>query len=101
MVERDVRFIQLFHRGWDHHIQLPESLVGRCNDFDQPTSALLQDLEQRGLLKDTLVFFAGEFGRTVYCQGALTADTYGRDHHPRCFTALLAGDGAKAVCVME
>ncbi len=95
MAERDVRFIQLFHRGWDHHSRLPENLRGQCNDVDQPTSALLQDLEQRGLLQDTLVVFAGEFGRTVYSQGKLDGDKYGRDHHPRCFTALLAGGGVK------
>ncbi len=95
MAERDVRFIQLFHRGWDHHTRLPENLVGQCKDVDQPTAALLADLKQRDLLKDTLVVFAGEFGRTVYGQGNLTADNYGRDHHPRCFTALLAGGGVK------
>ncbi|QDT07341.1 hypothetical protein K227x_57680 [Rubripirellula lacrimiformis] len=95
MAERDVRFIQLFHRGWDHHSRLPENLRGQCQDVDQPTAGLLRDLEQRGLLEDTLVVFAGEFGRTVYCQGKLDAETYGRDHHPRCFTALLAGGGIK------
>jgi hypothetical protein len=95
MAERNVRFIQLFHRGWDHHTRLPENLIGQCKDIDQPTSALLQDLDQRGLLEDTLVVFAGEFGRTVFCQGNLTKDNYGRDHHPRCFTALLAGGGIK------
>lgn len=95
MAERDVRFIQLFHRGWDHHSKLPENLTGQCRDVDQPTAALLQDLKQRGLLKDTLVVFAGEFGRTVYSQGNLTSNNYGRDHHPRCFTALLAGGGVK------
>ncbi len=95
MAERDVRFIQLFHRGWDHHTKLPPNLQGQCKDVDQPTTALLKDLEQRGLLKDTLVVFAGEFGRTVYSQGKLDGDTYGRDHHPRCFTALLAGGGVK------
>jgi len=95
MAEHDVRFVQLFHRGWDHHSKLPENLVGQCRDVDQPTSALLQDLDQRGLLKDTLVVFAGEFGRTVFGQGKLTKDDYGRDHHPRCFTALLAGGGIK------
>ena len=95
MIERDVRFIQLFHRGWDHHTRLPENLVGQCNDVDQPTAALLTDLDQRGLLDDTLVVLAGEFGRTVYCQGTLTHDNYGRDHHPRCFTAMLAGGGIK------
>jgi uncharacterized protein (DUF1501 family) len=95
MAERDVRFIQLFHRGWDHHSKLPENLAGQCRDVDQPTAALLKDLKQRDLLKDTLVVFAGEFGRTVYCQGNLTAENYGRDHHPRCFTALLAGGGVQ------
>ena len=95
MAERDVRFIQLFHRGWDHHSRLPENIVGQCKDVDQPTAALLADLKQRDLLKDTLVVFAGEFGRTVYGQGNVTEDNYGRDHHPRCFTALLAGGGVK------
>ncbi|WP_442508134.1 DUF1501 domain-containing protein [Novipirellula sp. SH528] len=95
MAERGVRFIQLFHRGWDHHKQLPANLRGQCKDVDQPTTALLRDLKQRGLLDDTLVVFAGEFGRTVYCQGELDPKTYGRDHHPRCFTALLAGGGIK------
>ncbi len=95
MVEKDVRFVQLFHRGWDHHSRLPENLEAQCKDVDQPTAALLQDLEQRGLLEDTLVVFAGEFGRTAYCQGTLTNENYGRDHHPRCFTALLAGGGIK------
>ncbi len=95
MLERDVRFVQLFHRGWDHHSNLPVHLEGQCRDVDQPTAALLADLEQRGLLDDTLVVFSGEFGRTVYCQGNLTHDNYGRDHHPRCFTAWLAGGGIK------
>ena len=95
MAERDVRFIQLFHRGWDHHTKLPENLAGQCRDVDQPTAALLKDLKQRNLLEDTLVVFAGEFGRTVYGQGNLAADNYGRDHHPRCFTAWLAGGGVK------
>lgn len=95
MVERDVRFVQLFHRGWDHHSSLPRHLQGQCRDVDQPTAALLTDLEQRGLLRDTLVVLAGEFGRTVYCQGKLTHDNYGRDHHPRCFTAMLVGGGIR------
>lgn len=95
MVERDVRFVQLFHRGWDHHSKLPIHLQGQCRDVDQPTTALLVDLQQRGLLDDTLVVFSGEFGRTVYCQGDLTLENYGRDHHPRCFTAWLAGGGIK------
>ena len=95
LAERGVRFIQLFHRGWDHHNNLPKSIVGQCRDTDQPCAALIQDLEQRGLLDDTLVVWGGEFGRTVYCQGKLTADDYGRDHHPRCFTVWLAGGGVK------
>ncbi|MEL7496578.1 MAG: DUF1501 domain-containing protein [Planctomycetota bacterium] len=95
MAEADVRFVQLFHRGWDHHSNLPTHLTAQCKDVDQPTAALIQDLDQRGLLKDTLVVFAGEFGRTVYCQGKLTHDVYGRDHHPRCFTAMMVGGGIK------
>ena len=95
MAERDVRFIQLFHRGWDHHSRLPDNLRGQCRDVDQPTAALLKDLEQRNLLDDTLVVISGEFGRTVYGQGNITRDNYGRDHHPRCFTACLAGGGIK------
>lgn len=95
MAERNVRFIQLFHRGWDHHSSLPTHLKGQCRDVDQPCAALLQDLKQRGLLEDTLVVFGGEFGRTVYGQGKITATKYGRDHHPRCFTAWMAGGGIK------
>ena len=95
MVERGVRFIQIFHRGWDHHTILPKQLPGQCFDVDQPSAALLSDLKQRGLLDDTIVVFAGEFGRTVYGQGNLARDDYGRDHHPRCFSAWLAGGGIK------
>ena len=95
MVERDVRFIQLFHRGWDHHSILPKQLRGQCFDVDQPSAALIMDLKQRGLLDDTLIVFAGEFGRTVYGQGKLRRDDYGRDHHPRCFSGWLAGGGIK------
>jgi hypothetical protein len=95
MVERGVRFIQIFHRGWDHHSILPKQLPGQCYDVDQPSAALLKDLKQRGLLDDTIVVFAGEFGRTVYCQGDLEHNNYGRDHHPRCFSARLAGGGIK------
>ena len=95
MAERDVRFVQLFHMGWDHHGGLPKAVRGQCNDTDQATSALLIDLEERGLLEDTLVVWGGEFGRTIYSQGKLTATNYGRDHHPRCFTVLLAGAGIK------
>jgi hypothetical protein len=96
MAERDVRFVQLFHMGWDHHNGLPKAIRGQCNDTDQPTWALIQDLKQRGLLEDTLVVWGGEFGRTIYSQGGLTDDNYGRDHHPRCFTTLMAGAGIKA-----
>jgi hypothetical protein len=96
MAERGVRFIQLFHRGWDQHRDLPKQLAGQCRDTDQATAALLLDLKQRGLLEDTLVIWGGEFGRTVYCQEKLTADNYGRDHHPRCFTIWLAGAGTRA-----
>jgi hypothetical protein len=93
--ERGVRFVQLFHRGWDHHSKLPTTLPKQSQTMDQPCAALVQDLKQRGLLKDTLVVWVGEFGRTVYCQGKLTADEYGRDHHPRCFTMWMAGGGVK------
>ena len=93
--ERGVRFVQLFHRGWDHHNKLPKSIASQCHDTDQASAALIQDLKERGLLEDTLVVWGGEFGRTVYCQGKLTADDYGRDHHPRCFTMWLAGGGIK------
>jgi hypothetical protein len=95
LAERGVRFIQLFHRGWDQHAALPKQIVGQCSDVDQPGAALIADLKQRGLLDETLVVWGGEFGRTVYCQGTLTAEDYGRDHHPRCFTVWLAGGGVR------
>ena len=95
LAERGVRFIQLFHRGWDQHVKLPAQIVGQCRDTDQASAALVQDLKERGLLDETLVIWGGEFGRTVYCQGKLTADDYGRDHHPRCFTVWMAGGGVK------
>ncbi|MFN7924128.1 MAG: DUF1501 domain-containing protein [Bryobacteraceae bacterium] len=95
LAERGVRFIQLFHRDWDHHGGLPAGLPKRCKETDQPAAALVRDLEERGMLDDTLVIWGGEFGRTVYCQGRLTKDDYGRDHHPRCFTAWVAGGGFK------
>jgi len=95
LAERNVRFIQLFHRGWDQHNKLPSQIPGQCKDIDQPSAALIQDLKQRGLLDDTLVVWGGEFGRTVYCQGVLTETDYGRDHHPRCFTMWMAGGGIK------
>ena len=93
LAERGVRFIQLFHRGWDQHSNLPKQIRGQCLQTDQPSAALVQDLKQRGMLKDTLVIWGGEFGRTVYSQGALTDENYGRDHHPRCFTVWMAGGG--------
>ena len=96
LAERGVRFIQLFHRGWDQHTKLPTQIAGQCRDTDQASAALVADLKQRGLLDDTLVVWGGEFGRTVYCQGTLTAKDYGRDHHPRCFTIWLAGGGQTA-----
>jgi hypothetical protein len=95
LAERGVRFIQLYHRDWDHHGGLPKGLPARCKDTDQASAALITDLKQRGMLDDTLVIWGGEFGRTVYCQGRLTKDDYGRDHHPRCFTMWMAGGGMK------
>ncbi|TXT39059.1 MAG: hypothetical protein FD138_187 [Planctomycetota bacterium] len=95
LAERGVRFIQLFHRGWDQHLNLPKAIRGQCRDTDQPSAALIRDLKQRGLLEDTLIVWGGEFGRTVYCQGKLTAEDYGRDHHPRCFSIWLAGGGIR------
>lgn len=95
LAERDVRFIQLYHMGWDQHNALPDHLSKQCKDTDQPSAALVSDLKQRGLLDDTIIVWGGEFGRTVYCQGKLTATDYGRDHHPRCFTMWLAGGGVK------
>jgi hypothetical protein len=95
MAERGVRFIQLYHRGWDQHYNLPSDLKLQCRDVDQPAAALIRDLKQRGLLDDTLVIWGGEFGRTSYCQGKLEAKNYGRDHHGRCFTMWLAGGGIR------
>jgi hypothetical protein len=93
LAERGVRFIQLFHRGWDQHSNLPKEIRGQCLQTDQPSAALIQDLKQRGMLDDTLVVWGGEFGRTVYSQGTLTEENYGRDHHPRCFSIWMAGGG--------
>lgn len=95
LAERGVRFIQLFHRGWDQHNDLPKQILGQARDTDRASAALVQDLKERGLLQDTLVVWGGEFGRTVYCQGKLTPQNYGRDHHPRCFTVWLSGGGVK------
>jgi hypothetical protein len=96
LVERGVRFIQLYHRDWDHHGGLPDRMVQQCKETDQASAALVMDLKQRGLLDDTLVIWGGEFGRTAYCQGAITDTSYGRDHHPRCFSLWLAGGGIKS-----
>jgi hypothetical protein len=93
LAERGVRFIQLYHRGWDQHGNLPRDIRSQCYDTDQPTAALLAELKERGLLEDTLVIWGGEFGRTTYSQGTLTQDNYGRDHHPRCFSVWMAGAG--------
>ena len=95
LAERGVRFVQVYHRGWDVHGNLPEVLPSQCKEIDQPCWALVQDLKQRGMLDDTLVILAGEFGRTIYSQGKLTATDYGRDHHPRCFSLWIAGGGIK------
>ncbi len=95
LAERGVRFIQLYHRGWDHHGNLPRGITVQAKLVDQASAGLIQDLKQRGLLEDTLVIWGGEFGRTVYCQGKLTSDDYGRDHHGRCYTVWMAGGGIK------
>jgi uncharacterized protein (DUF1501 family) len=95
LAERGVRFIQVYHRGWDVHGELPAVLPSQCKEIDQPCWALIQDLKQRGMLDDTLVILAGEFGRTIYSQGKLTATDYGRDHHPRCFSLWMAGGGIR------
>src|SRR5438105_438863 len=95
LAERDVRFVQIFHRGWDQHANVGGDLPNQCRDIDQPCYALIQDLKQRGLLDDTLVIWGGEFGRTIYCQGRLTRENYGRDHHPRCFSIWMAGGGIR------
>ena len=95
LAEQDVRFIQLYHQGWDHHSNLPGSLPGKCQQTDQASAALITDLYQRGLLNETLVIWGGEFGRTNYCQGKLAGSDFGRDHHPRCFSIWAAGGGIK------
>lgn len=95
LAERGVRFIQLYHRGWDQHGDLPSGIRSQCHDTDQPSAALVADLRQRGLLNDTLLIWGGEFGRTVFSQGTLTEKNFGRDHHPRCFSVWLAGGGVR------
>ncbi len=96
LAERGLKFVQLFHQGWDHHGGLPRGIEQQSRETDQASAALVQDLKQRGMLDETLVIWGGEFGRTNYCQGRLTADDYGRDHHPRCFTSWMAGGGVNA-----
>jgi len=95
LLEKDVRFVQLYHQGWDHHGSLPSGMKQQCKQTDQASAALIMDLKRRGMLEDTLVIWGGEFGRTVYSQGKLEKDNYGRDHHPRCFTMWMAGAGVK------
>lgn len=95
LAERGVRFVQLFHMGWDHHFNLPNAVRGQAKDIDQPSAALIKDLKQRGMFDDTLVVWGGEFGRTVYAQGDVKPTDYGRDHHPRCFSIWMAGGGVK------
>jgi uncharacterized protein (DUF1501 family) len=96
LAERGVRFIQLYHPGWDQHGNLAGGIKKQCQETDRASSALVRDLKQRGMLEDTLVVWGGEFGRTNYCQGKLTAQNFGRDHHPRCFSMWMAGGGVKA-----
>jgi hypothetical protein len=95
LVERGVRVVQLLHRGWDQHGDLPRQIGNQCKQTDQPIAALIKDLKQRGMLENTLVVWGGEFGRTVYSQGGLSKDNYGRDHHPRNFCMWMAGGGVK------
>ena len=95
LAENGVKFIQLYHQGWDQHGGLPKGIAVQCKETDQASAALITDLKQRGMLDDTLVIWGGEFGRTSYSQGKLAADNYGRDHHPRCFSMWLAGGGVK------
>jgi uncharacterized protein (DUF1501 family) len=96
LIEKGVRFVQLYHQGWDAHGNLPDTMRNQCKQTDRATAALIIDLKRRGLLEDTLVIWGGEFGRTVYSQGKLSAQNYGRDHHPRCFSMWMAGAGVQA-----
>jgi uncharacterized protein (DUF1501 family) len=95
LIERGVRFVQVYHNNWDHHSNVAGRMPSQCKDIDQPCYALLEDLKQRGMLDDTLIIWGGEFGRTIYTQGTLSKENYGRDHHPRCFSMWMAGGGAK------
>ena len=96
LAERGVRFVQIYHNNWDHHSNVGGRMPDQCRDIDQPCAALIQDLKQRGMFEDTLIIWGGEFGRTIYSQGNLSKENYGRDHHPRCFSMWMAGGGAKA-----
>ncbi len=96
LTERGVRFVQIYHNNWDHHSNVGGRMPSQCKDVDQPCHALIQDLKQRGMFDDTLIIWGGEFGRTIYSQGGLTHENYGRDHHPRCFTMWMAGGGVKS-----
>jgi uncharacterized protein (DUF1501 family) len=100
MVERGVRFVQIYHNNWDTHANVAGRFPDQCRDVDQPCFALIEDLKQRGLLGETIVIWGGEFGRTIYSQGGLSDQNYGRDHHPRCFTMWLAGGGFKPGAVL-
>lgn len=95
LAERGVRFVQIYHNNWDHHSNVAGRMPSQCRDVDQPCAALIQDLKQRGMFEDTLIIWGGEFGRTIYTQGNLSKENYGRDHHPRCFTMWMAGGGSK------
>jgi uncharacterized protein (DUF1501 family) len=95
LAERGVRFVQIYHNNWDHHSNVAGRMPDQCRDVDQPCAALIQDLKQRGMFEDTLIIWGGEFGRTIYTQGNLSKENYGRDHHPRCFTMWMAGGGSK------
>jgi len=99
LLERGVRFVQVYHNNWDHHANVGGRMPSQCKDVDQPVHGLIQDLKSRGLFEDTLIIWGGEFGRTIYSQGGLTKDNYGRDHHPRCFTMWMAGGGTKGGAV--
>jgi uncharacterized protein (DUF1501 family) len=95
LVQRGVRFVQIYHNNWDHHANVVGRMPSQCRDVDQPTYGLIQDLKRHGLFDETLIIWGGEFGRTIYSQGGLSKDNYGRDHHPRCFTMWMAGGGSK------
>jgi uncharacterized protein (DUF1501 family) len=95
LVQRGVRFVQIYHNNWDHHANVGGRMPSQCRDVDQPTYGLIQDLKRHGLFEDTLIIWGGEFGRTIYSQGGLSKENYGRDHHPRCFTMWMAGGGSR------